>query len=111
MPYRLRYAARFVLPSHACLAFNMHQLQNSPDNRCILTLCDIRSLLSGDDFRSDLWRGLANTVIDCDKNILISEMTSLIYVIMHSRRQQVRTKLCQHFICFAGLTIKSANNA
>ena len=54
---------------------------------------------------------ISDTVIDCDKNISISEMTSLIYVITHSWRQQVRTKLCLHFICFAVLTIKSVNNA
>ena len=45
--------------------------------------------------------GLANTDVDRDKNVLIGLMTSPIYVIMHVRRQQVRTELRLLFICFA----------
>ena len=58
-------------------------------------------LLSHHVISSDLRRGLANTDVDRDNNVSIGQMTSLIYVIIYSKRQQVRTKLRLLFICFA----------
>ena len=58
-------------------------------------------MVSGDAFRSNLRKGLANTDNESDNNVSIGYMTSPIYVIMHSRLQQVQTKLRLLFICFA----------
>ena len=57
----------------------MHLLQNSPDNRGTITLCDtcirllqnvLARMLSGGAFRSNLGRGVANTDVDSDNIVL-----------------------------------------
>ena len=64
-------------------------------------------MLSVDAFRIDLWSGLANTddSFDTDdnrdNNVSAGQLTSPTYVITHSQRQQVRTKLRLLLICFA----------
>ena len=60
-------------------------------------MVELRLRESGDAFRSDLWRGLAITDVDRDYSVSIGRMMSPIYVITHSRRQQVRTKAASAF--------------
>ena len=77
----------------------MDLLQNSPDNRGMITLCDIRSLqaMSSEAISVEDWLILTLTMI----TISIGQMTSPINAITHSRRQQVRIKLRLLSICFA----------
>ena len=99
----------------SCICCKIHLITGVWYNYVVSCHCRtaLARMLSVDAYRSDPWRGLANTYNDHDKNVSIGLITSPIYVITHSRRQQIRTNLHLLFICFAVVfsAIKSAYNA